>query len=419
MEQTSPLFILAGNGSYYNRGCEAITRGTVSILRNFFDDPRFLAVSSYKSEEQFRQQRLKETDMSIVHKKMYKSYRPFDFLWFVINGLRVVHPRALKHIIYKDLKPYLDEAEAVLALGGDNYSLDYAKGPIVLTKGLIACTELDDLVVASGKPLIIWGASVGPFSKHPAYEKYMINHLRKVHILARETATVEYLADKGLTENVHRVADPAFVMKPTEPQKVRGKLEIEEGSVGLNLSTLMARFVTNGNLKRWSGISASIIHELLRRTDCRIYLIPHVSGPFGQDDHKFLRGALSMVPDQSDRVILVPPTFNASETKWIISKMSVFAGSRMHSVIASLSSCVPTLTFGYSIKAKGINRDVFGHTDFCLSPDMLSPEVVAGNIQELLQESNSLRRYLEPRIVEIQDLAMKAGAILKKILKET
>lgn len=411
MNDSSPLFILAGNAGYYNRGCEAITGGTVCILRNFFVDPNFLVVSHYKNEEQFKQQCLKENDASITHKKMHTAYKRFSFQWFLTKTLKLTCPVAVKHIVYKDLKPSLAEAKAVLAVGGDNYSLDYAGVPRT-------CTDLDDLVVARGKPLVIWGASVGPFSKKPAYEKYMINHLRKVHILARETLTIEYLASKGLTENVYRVADPAFVTEPLKPEEDR-KFEIEQNSIGLNLSPLMSRFVANGNLNQWTQMSADIINRILQKMDYKIYLIPHVTGTPVTDDYLFLEKVLSIMPDHKNRIVLIPPIFNASETKWIISRMSVFAGARMHSTIASLSSCVPTLSFAYSMKAKGLNKDIFSHTDYCISPDELVPDIVAEKIKELLQESRNIRAYLEQRIPEIQDLAMNSGRVLQKILKET
>lgn len=413
MADNNPLFILAGNGSNYNRGCEAILRGTVHILRNHFDNPRFLVVSSYPSDEEFKQQCLNETDTSITHKKMYRIYKRFDFLWFLMNALRITCPQAIKDIIYKDLKPSLGEAKAVLALGGDNYSLGYDNS---LPK---RCTDLDDIVVARGKPLVIWGASVGPFSKEPAYERYMINHLRKVYIFARETSTIEYLADKGLTENVYRVADPAFLLEPEEPKKKAGELEIKGGAIGLNLSPIMKRYAANDNLKQWMGMSADIISKIMQKTDRPIYLIPHVLGSEANNDYTFLKNILSTIPNQKGQLVLVPPVFNASESKWIISKMSVFAGARMHSTIAALGTCVPTLSFIYSMKAKGLNKDIFGHTGYCLSLNEFTADIVAEKIKELLQESKSIRSHLGMRIPEIQGLAMNSGKILREILQET
>lgn len=38
----------------------------------------------------------------------------------------------------------------------------------------------------------------------------------------------------------------------------------------------------------------------------------------------------------------------------------MFIGARTHATIAAYSSCVPTLVVGYSIKARGIAKDLFG-----------------------------------------------------------
>ncbi len=68
--------------------------------------------------------------------------------------------------------PHLEDAAAVLSVGGDNYSLDYGVPKLF--------TGLDDIVLEKRKPLAIWGASVGPFDTMPDYERYMSRHLREV-----------------------------------------------------------------------------------------------------------------------------------------------------------------------------------------------------------------------------------------------
>lgn len=412
-DTSKPLFILAGNSSNFNRGCEGILRGTAHILNTHFPDSKFVVATSYKSEAQFEYQRTHETNPQIVHKKMYKSYRTGDPYFFLINGLRVLCPRVLRHIIYKDLKPYLPQAKAVLALGGDNYSLDYTKGPLWLTKGPVACTELDELALAHRKPMVLWGASVGPFSRSPSYERYMIDHLSKVHIFAREPATVEYLAGQGLTDNVHRVADAAFVMPPEEPP---GGYDVADGAIGLNLSPLLARFVTGGDVERWKEMAVRIINLLAEKTGRPIYLVPHVVGGFGFCDDTLLQDVLARDTLTAPNVTLVSPEYNAPQVKWIISKMEVFAGARMHSTIAALSSGVPTLSFSYSIKSKGVNTDLFGHTDYCLVPNQITPETVVERIDGLLQQKDAVRAHLAERLGDVRDMALKAGQLLKHIL---
>ena len=51
---------------------------------------------------------------------------------------------------------------------------------------------------------------------------------------------------------------------------------------------------------------------------------------------------------------------SAPELKWVISKCRYFIGARTHAVIAAYSTGVPAIALGYSIKSKGIARDLFG-----------------------------------------------------------
>lgn len=415
MSEERPLFILAGNGPYENRGCEAIVRGTVKILREYFRDPRFVCLSHFNSREQYLKQRLQETDDAIVHLTSHtinkntaikKFWNPNTWLYVYRH---FYNPGALKSKIYCDMLPHLDDAAAILSIGGDNYSIDYGKKPTLFT-------SLDDFVLAHGRPLVIWGASIGPFSSMPEYECYMSEHLEKVTgIFARESATIEYLKSIGVRENVHPVADPAFIMEPIKPAEIEDKVPIEKGSIGMNLSPLMARYVTGGDLKKWTSMAASIIGDVAEKTGMHIYLIPHVTRP-GSSDHNFMQRALSLIPEKNKNITLVPREYNAEETKWIIGRMDLFAGARTHSTIAALSSGIPTLSFAYSIKARGINRDIFGHTNYCLEPKELDASAISCKIASMLDDSATIGKDLAVQIPRTQRAALSAGIRLKQII---
>jgi len=413
MSEDRPLFILAGNGPYENRGCEAIVRGTVKILREYFHDPRFVCLSHFQSEEQFREQCIKESDRAIVH---LASHR--------INKKNIIHtawkPKTWRAVyryffkrdayyagVYRDMLPYLNSACAVLSVGGDNYSIDYGMPTLF--------TALDDLVLSHGKPIILWGVSVGPFSAKPDYERYMSDHLQEVTgIFARESATIDYLKGIGVTENVYSVADPAFIMDSIKPKK---EVSIEDGAIGINLSPLLARYVTGGDVELWRVMAAAIIKKVAKRIEKPIYLIPHVTTPTS-NDYEFMQRALSLIKGQNDNITLIPPIYNAAETKWIISRMTLFAGARTHSTIAALSSGVPTLSFAYSIKAQGINRDIFGHMGYYIKPTSLNAEAVSGKIVSMLNEAPMIRSDLAARIPAVQRAALNAGMRLKHPIGE-
>jgi colanic acid/amylovoran biosynthesis protein len=279
------------------------------------------------------------------------------------------------------------------------------------------CTELDDLVTSIGKPLVIWGASIGPFTKDAAYEKYIMEHFRKVHIFARESLTIDYLNRNGLVGNVHKTADPAFMMEPRKPCSGTMEIPPDNGAIGINISPLMARYTPDRNLDTWVGMSAGIVEAIIRKTKRDIYLIPHVSSSNGRNnDHTFLCKVAFLLGRKKARVFVVPDTLDASETKWVISKMDLFVGARMHSTIASFSSYVPTLSLGYSVKSWGINRDIYGHTEYCLDIGTLTPDVVADKVSEMLSDSRSIEDLLKATIPRIKEYALSAGSILGKIL---
>lgn len=408
MMEKNPLFILAGNGPYENRGCEAIVRGTVKILNDYYTDPKFLCISHFRNDEQFKKQNIEEFDKAIIHKKTNLPKKILTPGGLYQKLQEIINPTAYKNYMYNEMLPYIGEAQAVLSVGGDNYSLDYG-----IPKYF---TDLDDIVLKKKKRMIIWGASIGPFSKIPKYEKYMINHLKNIDaIFVRESATFEYLKEKGINNNVFMSADPAFLMDSIEPNK-ENKPKIEAGAIGINLSPLMSDYVTNGDLNEWTEISVELILRINKYTSRKIYLIPHVTSPhINENDYFFLKNVSLKANHQENICVLLSPRYNAAEIKWIISQMKIFIGARTHSTIAALSSCIPTLSLAYSMKAKGINRDIFGDEFYCLNPNELKSDMILERIQYMIENSSSIENYLHIKIPEIQKLALLAGKQLHEI----
>lgn len=406
MSPENKLFILAGNGPYDNRGCEAIVRGTVEILRQHFDNPKFVVISFFNSSDQFRKQVNNEIDSDIMHKGIFPPRR-FEPMWFLNVGIKKLFPKVHDQFVYNQMLFMIKNSDAILSIGGDNYTIDYG-----IPREFV---NMDNLVLSKSKPLIIWGASVGPFNRMPEFESFMIKHLKKVSgIFARESITVEYLAKNGIIDNVYRVADPAFLMEPIKPEKSSFDLDILKSSIGINLSPLMAKYITSNNLDEWTKYCVNIIKMLLTEFKRPIFLIPHVTIPFS-NDHSFLRNILSLL-SMKDQIELVSPNLNAAETKWLISKLYVFVGARTHSTIAALSSSVPTLSLSYSIKAKGINLDIYDNDHYCITPSISSPNVIVEKVGELLQNRENISNWIKLRLPKIKSLAMDSGRYLKEII---
>src|SRR3546814_11186848 len=82
------------------------------------------------------------------------------------------------------LKEQIKSVDAVIAVGGDNYSLDYRLPS--LTMGI------DRLAMDLGRPVFLWGASVGPFEAEPHFVPAIRHHpMRMSGIMVRERVSYD------------------------------------------------------------------------------------------------------------------------------------------------------------------------------------------------------------------------------------
>ena len=107
----------------------------------------------------------------------------------------------------------------------------------------------------------------------------------------------------------------------------------------------------------------------------------------------------------------------APELKYIISKCRIFVGARTHATIAAYSMAVPTLVVGYSVKAQGIARDLFGTTEnYVLSVQELShKENLMHAFQWIKKHEVEIRSHLIAYIPKYIAKGENIKAILEKL----
>lgn len=401
-------FLLVGNGPYSNRGCEAIVRGTMAILRHEFAEDFRVTLGTYETPETVAAQAATETDPLITHVALNPPLTArWSWPWLQYRAMR-----CLGRSRYRMLDAFCASAACAVQIGGDNYTLDYGLPSQFM--------RLDNYLRRQHLPVVLWGASVGPFEAAPAFAPTMFAHFRTMRaIFLRESGSYEYLKEHGVDANLHRMADPAFAMAPVEPPAEKLGCALPEGAIGLNLSPLMAKYTTNGDISEWTKTGADIVQRIADATDCDVVLIPHVTWA-RTNDHSLLRDIANLLCDSSrmkNRVYCLSDKLSAAETKWVISRCAVFAGARTHSTIAALSTCVPTLSLAYSRKAVGLNQDIFGSQEHCLQPAEITPAIVAERIASLLAKRDAVRKHLSRVIPHIRESAMSSGAALRTIVE--
>ncbi len=378
------------HGGSLNRGCEAIVRTGVAEIKTQFPDA-VIDLASYEPETDVHLENINNT---FVHQQIPPEKYSWTWLksaFFVkfFNTEKYHHRYTQKDIISK-IKNY----EVFISVGGDNYCYGEQPGFYLINR----------LIKKAGKKLILWGASIGEEDLTPA----KIQDLQRFDLLlARETLTEKVLKNAGC-KNVKLVADGAFLMEKTELPLPKGFLENK--TLGFNFSPLI--FGRNPQSKE---AAFQLVEHILATTDFNIALVPHVTIAISNDEET-LKEFLEKYRE-TNRVFLLPNHLNATEYKGYIARMRVFIGARTHATIAAYSTGVPTMVLGYSVKSKGIAKDIFGEEKLVLGIEEISDsEKLIAKFEEMKQEELMLKEILRNKIPHIKEMAQKAKGYLAEII---
>ena len=378
------------HGGSLNRGCEAIVRTGVAEIKTQFPDA-VIDLASYEPET--------DAHLENIHQVFrHEQKPPKKFSWAGLKSAFFVkffqdekyhHQYTQKDIIAK-IKNY----DVFISVGGDNYCYGELPG----------FYEINRLIKKAGKKLILWGASIGEEDLTPA----KIQDLQRFDLLlARETLTEKVLKNAGC-KNVKLVADGAFLMDKTELPLPEGF--IENKTLGFNFSPLI--FGRNPQSKE---AAFQLVEHILATTDFNMALVPHVTIAISNDE-KTLKEFLEKYKE-TKRVFLLPNNLNATEYKGYIARMRFFIGARTHATIAAYSTGVPTMVLGYSVKSKGIAKDIFGEEKLVLGIEEISDaEKLIAKFEEMKQEELMLKEIIRNKIPHIKEMAQKAKGYLAEII---
>ena len=378
------------HGGSLNRGCEAIIRTCTAEIKSKFPNA-IIDLASYEPETD---KHLKHINKVFIHQQ--KPPENFTWAWlksaFLVkffNTEKYHHRYTQKDIIAK-IKNY----DVFISVGGDNYC--YGEQP--------GFYEINRLIKKAGKKLILWGASIGEEDLSPA----KIEDLKRFDLLlARETITEAVLKNAGC-QNVRLVADGAFLMEKSElplPEKF-----LENKTVGFNFSPLV--FARNPQSKEAAFL---LIEHILETTDFNIGLVPHVIIETNSD-YETLKEFFEKYKE-TNRIFLLPDNLNATEYKGYIAKMRFFIGARTHATIAAYSAGIPTMVLGYSVKSKGIAKDIFGEEKLVLGIDEISDAgKLIAKFEEMKNEEDSIKEILKNKIPKIKEMSQKAKTYLAEAL---
>ncbi|MBN1983701.1 MAG: polysaccharide pyruvyl transferase family protein [Chitinivibrionales bacterium] len=392
-------FLLIGIAGVYNYGCEAIVRGSESIIRKEFPDAKIYYASFRPDADRSA---LKNCRIEIVKRHAPSKFSVYRLRKKICSMFNYVYPAH-----FDDLKS-LNGIDAVISIGGDLYTL--------LPNGTYDSNLISfgDAVIHKGIPYILWGASVGPFAANKKAEAVFKKHLSRIPLItAREKGTIDYLNSIGIGKNVVRVSDPAFIVDQHIVKEDGGKAN----TIAINLSFLS---LLHAGLTLNEGIvlHGKMIKTIIETLNVRIVLVPHVIPPLSSndDDRNYLEKVYNALDHAvKDKVTLITDTLGFTGTKKVLIACDLVIAARMHCAINAVSSYVPTLFLSYSQKSSGMCQHIYGHRKWSINISDFSNAMAFEVINEMLNQHSDIHSYLKKRIPEIRRDAYQAGVFLKQV----
>ena len=364
-------FFIYNHGGSGNHGCEALVRTAAKL----FGTEQPMAVLSEAPQQDMRygvDELVRVEPATTAYARMTPA-----FLQAYLSL------KAKKDYFRMDALPYrkpimgLNAHQIELSVGGDIYCYeDYRK--FIL---------LHEMIARRGCKSVLLGCSLDEkLFEDPEFVRDM---QRYSYISARESLTYDMLKRAGL-RNVGLTPDSAFTLdKQLLPLP---DVFAEGNTVGINLSPLVVRKEAKQGIVMESFVR--MIRHILDHTDCSVALIPHVVWR-DNDDRTVLRQLREAV-GCPERVALIEDA-NCMQLKGFISRCRFFIGTRTHATIAAYSTCVPTLVLGYSVKSRGIARDLFGTDEHYVLPvqQLADADAMTEAFCWLMEHERDIRSRLE------------------------
>lgn len=376
-----------------NHGCEAIVRGTNKIIN------RDICLYSDAIQEDIEN----GIDKIVKVKKNESVEIKKNSLKYYISAINIkFFNSTIKNTEYRK-KPFLNDVKSgdiYLSIGGDNYC--YA--------GIEYLSDINYLINKRGAKTVLWGCSIEPNVIKDEKIKKDLNTYSL--IVARETLTYNALKENGINKAI-LCPDPAFQLDKIDLPLPKGFEE--NNTVGINVSPLIigCESKKGSTMENYEGL----IKHIIDTTDMQIALIPHVVWD-NNDDRKPLRVLYDKFKD-TGRVVMLED-HNCMELKGYISRCRFFIGARTHATIAAYSTCVPTLVIGYSVKAKGIAKDIFGtYENYVLPVQSLSNKDDLINAFEWMKNNEDvIRKHLNGFMPKYKEKALQGKVEIDKLLGE-
>jgi colanic acid/amylovoran biosynthesis protein len=398
-------------------GVSALTAGAIEAVLQAWPDARIMLLDYEKHPLVFRyRSAIGQVVVELINIRFSKKLYLNNNIAVLI--ILAIAKRLLPHRLGQAVtlrNKYLNEvsnADVVAAIsGGDSFSDIYGLGRFFY----VFLPQI--LVQIIGKELVFLPQTIGPFKSWVARTLAGFILKRAGLVYSRDYAGLKelqsFLNSHCDQKRFRFCYDVGFAVNPVQPKKMDldGFAERDQDSpvVGLNVSGLL--WMGGYTQSNQFGLRAdyrllvmALIDHLTKEKGATILLIPHV---FGEADNSESDQTVcellyhNLKSKHGDKIYLARGRYDQSEIKYIIGLCDFFIGSRMHTCIAALSQCIPTVPVAYSKKFIGV-METIGVESSVADLRTMGEKEIMGVFDKAWSERDNIRRHLESKMPEVK-----------------
>jgi colanic acid/amylovoran biosynthesis protein len=408
-----------------NKGDAAIIVSTTQLIRELDPNAEINMFSTFgPNDKQFKEEQkfISKFSANLFPGLFYQPQpifmgkdfsRLFHFSWIFIkfSALLLTKNKYILKLFFsnaelKGIASFLS-SDVVVSKGGSyitaqnstirqSFSLIHMLYPFILSKRF-------------GKKIVIFSQSLGPVKGR--FNRWLLRtSLSDVEtIYLREKLCLKkYQEIKELSKKVSTkfIPDSAFYLKDEYGLAEHG-VTIDKSSLNIGFTIVDHAFkyikedaIKNQKIESYKQSLINTIEYLVKDRGAKIHIFPQViadNSHLGHNDVRISKEIEGICHKNGMResVTYHFGDYNPMQLRNMYSSMDVFIGTRLHSVIFSLSQNVPSINIAYhGTKSQGILNSIDGFSEFVLPIDDIDTNKLKTSVVTLLNKRKLLRETL-------------------------
>ncbi|MGE3591050.1 MAG: polysaccharide pyruvyl transferase family protein [Arcobacter sp.] len=259
------------------------------------------------------------------------------------------------------------------------------------------------------KKILIFSQSLGPIEGK--FNQWMLKKalLNIDSIFLRESLCLDkYEIIKDVCKNVNYriIPDSAFFLRSDEQEDIPVNIDISKYNIGYTIVDHDFKYINENQEKekKKENYKISIIESIkycIDNYDAIVHIFPQVSTNLSHTGHNDIKIskeiADSFIGTKYEKSVnFYNKEWSPIELRNSYSKMKFLIGTRLHSVIFTLSTETPAINIAYhGTKSLGILREIKNYEKYVVDINTIEPEILLGVIRELVENRESIKKNLK------------------------